>query len=597
MISRRRFPVFATIRTVILLLSLIAIQSGCTGNASTGARHAVVRSSGKLSIAWRIAGRDGATVGPTAYDQMHHVLYYVSSKEDEHFDTVSAVNVATGALLWQKALSIGPQSFPNPVSGLLVYKNLLVVEPSTFVMEDGGEASISILDTATGDTMRILGLGPSGIIAGISQGNLILSQEGWPPQPGGAPISPTLAAFSLSSGRERWHRAFRCGGSPVADEKVIAATCGKFITGMSPTDGSVIWHYRVGNSSALSYSLYLHDGIIEARGDTSVTFLDDNGRKIIAAPIGTNHGSQIPVYFGVSGSHLVFIGDDSGHLTVTNASVTTGRVVGRFVLPAGVYPAGRPAGDDYFPAGIDISGDAAYLSVALPTPFLGDAVLAVNTNDGSRVLRFEPMHLVGDLAQPDAPPVLPNTLTANVNGSTMLIGPSSPTADGLAAYHTLPPVNESPTRGPIAVQGTPGQWPRACSLLAPADKKILATNLGSRYRAVQALHPAGPGLPAASTCTYVSAAATTGNVTVSVVWNADSTAEAMEVLTANSGQFGGRALSGPWNLAYRIDNGSLITDGVAMTAGTLDIEVSDTFHGVSQPFAAKLVAWLQAKHR
>jgi hypothetical protein len=33
-----------------------------------------------------------------------------------------------------------------------------------------------------------------------------------------------------------------------------------------------------------------------------------------------------------------------------------------------------------------------------------------------------------------------------------------------------------------------------------------------------------------------------------------------------------------------------------MTAGTLDIEVSDTFHSVSQPFAAKLAAWLQAKH-
>ena len=118
----------------------------------------------------------------------------------------------------------------------------------------------------------------------------------------------------------------------------------------------------------------------------------------------------------------------------------------------------------------------------------------------------------------------------------MLIAHSSATSDGLTAFRVSPPVSQPATHGIGAFQGSPGHWPGACSLLPPADKKILAASLGARYQAHQLTQSLGPGLPAASTCYYVSSAATSGNVTVTVAWDADSAADAKALAVRRKGR-------------------------------------------------------------
>jgi PQQ-like domain len=593
--GRRRFSSWRAARCVILSAIITATLVACTGGPSAQQSHAAP-SLGNVSLAWKFAGQHGASLGATAYDQRRHVLYYVSSSASSSFDTVSAVNVATGELLWQNSFASEQQSFANHISGLLVYQNYLVVAPDpTALMLDGTQLTVWILDPATGSIERQIGVAPKAVVAGVSHGNAIIEEDTSLLNPdGNATSSPVLAAYSLSSGEEMWHESAPCDHGQVADDTAIVVACDSAVEGLDPADGSTLWRYHVTDGWGSWQVLYLSGGVIEAREGNSVTFLDEHGRKIIAASTGTAASGEDPVYFGVAGPDLIIVGLNSqNRLAVTSASMQTGQVQKQFVMPAGIWPTGNLPGTAYFPAGLSIDNSAVYLPVSLPRMFMGNALLEINVADGSRLLRLAPAQLSS--APANTVPGLPPAAAVTVNGSALLIAHTSATSDGLTAFRATPPVGQSAPQGIGAFRGASGHWPGACSLLPPADRKILAASLGAQYQAQQVTQSLGPGLPAASTCYYVSSAATSGNITVRVAWDGDTAADARAILAAGKDESATSPLSGPWDLGYDFSN-ETVPDGFEMTVGTLDIVVSSTFRGTAQRFAAGLASSLRSRN-
>lgn len=222
--------------------------------------------------------------------------------------------------------------------------------------------------------------------------------------------------------------------------------------------------------------------------------------------------------------------------------------------------------------------------------FMGHALLEINMADGSRLLRFTPSQLS------DAPdslsPGIPLTAAVNVNGSAVLIAHTSATSDGLTAFRVTPPASQPALHGIGTFVGTTGHWPGACSLLPPAGKKILAASLGARYQSHQLTQSLGPGLPTASTCYYVPSTTSSGNVTVTVGWDADSAADARAVLAAGKDESAISPLRGPWDLGYHFST-EAVPDGFEMSVGKLDVVVGATSRGTAQQFAASLASWLR----
>lgn len=589
--GRESSALWRHVRWAIPLVIIAAMAAACTSGAS-GKPSRVTPSLGNMSLAWQFTGRPAAGFEHTAYDQRRHVLYYISTSGTESFDTVSAVNVATGELLWQDSFPAGQDLSVNHISGLLVYQNYLVVAPDpTALMLDGTQLTVWILNAATGSTEQAIAVPSKAVVAGISRGNAIISEDTSLLDSGGsASPSPILSAYSLSSGHEVWHESSSCDRGQVADDAAIIVACDSAIEGLNPADGSTIWRDRATSSWGNWQGLYLSGGVIEARGSESVAFLDEHGKKIISASTGTEYSGQDPVYFGIAGTNLIFAGvNGQNRLAVTSASLRTGRMQKRLVMPAGIRPTGVLTGIGYYPVGLSIADDTIYLPVDLPQMFLGGALLEVNMADGSRLLRFAPSQLSG---ASDYAPDIPPATAVTVNGSAMLIAQSSTASDGLTAFRISPPMSQPATHGIGAFLGSPGHWPGACSLLPPADKKILAASLGARYQAHQLAQSLGPALPAASTCYYVSSAATSGNVTVRVAWDADSAADAKALVSAGEDERDLSPLPGPWDFGYRFSN-EAVPDGFEMSVGTLDIVVAATSHGTAQRFAANLASWLR----
>jgi hypothetical protein len=591
--GRRRFALWQSVRCAILLTIIIVTAAACTDGSSAKPSLATP-SLGNVNLAWQFTGRPGAGFGHSAYDPRRHVLYYISSSGTESFDTVSAVNVATGELLWQDSFPAGQDLSVNHISGLLTYQNYLVVAPDpTALMLDGTQLTVWILNAATGSTEQAITVPSKAVVAGISRGNAIIAEDTslLDPNDSGAQ-SPILAAYSLSSGREIWHVSSSCDHGQVADDAAIIVACDSAIEGLDAADGSAMWRDPATSSWGNWQGLYLSGGVIEARGSASVAFLDEHGKKIISASTGTEYDGQDPVYFGVAGANLIFAGvNGQNRLAVTSASLRTGRMQKRFVMPAEIRPIGVLTGIGYYPVGLSIADDAIYLPVDLPQMFMGSALLEVNMADGSRLLRFAPSQLT---SASDYTPYLPPATAVTVNGSAMLITQSSTASDGLTAFRISPPVSQPATHGIGAFLGTPGHWPGACSLLAPADRKILAASLGARYQAHQVAQSLGPGLPAASTCYYVSSAATSGNFTVRVAWDAGSAVDARALVSAGEDERDLSPLHGPWDFGYRFSNES-VPDGFEMSVGTLDIVVGAASHGTAQGFAANLASWLRGR--
>ena len=573
--------------TVLTCLAMSA--AACTGRAPSAKQGANTSSLGTLSAAWQINGRSGTEIGQTVYDSRRHVLYYVSFDGQEPFDTVRAVNVATGAVLWETYVQ-------GQIDGMFLYENRLVLAPvaSNYV---GDENDFWILDADTGDILHsILGLADAGKVAGVSDGNVIT--EGDSPSDPTSSAVPVFTAFSLRTGLETWRAAPDCSGDPVADDSVIAALCGSAVAGLNPTDGSREWRYQ---TSGNGNGLYLHDGIIEVQGSGWVTFLSEQGRKIFSTAISTQSSGQTPVYFGVVGSRLQFIDQNvENHLEVASVNITTGKLEKDFVLPGALFPDAFDLGTQYYPAGADFAVGAVYLTVRLPPAFLGEALLELNTQDGSETLSMESPQLASDrmLSTEDS---VPNAVTVPVKNSAMLIAPASPSSDGLIAYYPSPPSNEPATRRAIGLEGIARQWPSACTLLAPGDKKLLADYLGSGYHALP-VNQTAAGLPNASACQYVPTTASAASLTVSVVWDAASATAAKQVLALHASTLdettgSPQPVPGPWGLAYRIDNGISEADGIAMVVGPMIVEVYDTLRGVGKPFAENLATWLRGQHR
>jgi hypothetical protein len=560
--------------------------AACTGGAPSKKQGVNTSSLGTLSLAWQINGRPGTEIGQTAYDSQRHVLYYVSFSGQESFDTVRAVNVVTGAALWQTYVN-------GQIDGISLYGHRLVLAPlaSNFL---GAENEFWILNADTGDILNsILGLAGTGKLAGISDGNIIT--EGNSPSDPTSSAAPVFTALSLKTNLETWHATPDCSGDPVADDSVIAALCGSAVAGLNPADGSQEWRYQ---TTGTGIGLYLHDGIIEVQGSSWVTFLSEQGRKILSTAISSHNGGQTPVYFGVVGSSLQFIDESADdHIEVTIADIATGKVVKRFVLPDALFPDAFNVGTQYYPAGADFASGVVYLTVLLPSAFLGAALLELNTQDGSQTLSMESPQLASDRML-SSQSVLPNAVTVPVKNAAMLIAPASPSSDGLIAYYSSPPVNEPATRRAIGLEGTARQWPSACTLLAPGDKKLLADHLGSAYHA-GLVNQTAAGLPNASACHYVPATASAASLTVSVVWDAASAAAAKQVLALHASTLTAspQPVPGPWDLAYRIDNQISEADGIAMVVGPMIVEVYDTLHGVGEPFAENLATWLRGQHR
>lgn len=580
------------VRWVILLVIVVATASACTGGAS-GKPSRVTPSPGNVSLAWQFTGRPGAGFEHTTYDQQRHVLYYISTGGTASLDTVSAVNVATGELLWQDSFPAGQDLSANHLSGLLAYQDYLVVAPDpSALMLNGTQLNVWILDATTGDIERVIMVPSKAVVAGVSRGNVIISEDtSLLDDSGSAPSSPILAAYSLSSGHEIWHKSSPCVHGQVADDAAIVVGCDSAVEGLNPADGSTMWQYHITDGWGSWQVLYLSGGVIQARESNSVTFLDEHGRKIISASASSAAAGQEPVYFGAAGPDLIFAGlNGQGRLAVISVSMRTGQVRKRFVMPAGIWPAGNLSGSVYFPAGLSIDDDTVYLPVILPYLFMGDALLEVNMADGSRLLRFAPSQLSS--APDHLAPGIPLTAAVNVNGSAVLIAHTSATSDGPAAFRVTPPTGQSAPHGIGTFLGTPGHWPGACSLLPPSGKEILAASLGARYQSHQLAQSLGPGLPAASTCYYVPSTSSSGNVTVTVGWDADSAADAQAVLTAGKDESAVSPLRGPWDLGYHFSTEAM-PDGFEMSVGKLDIVVGATSRGTAQRFAASLASWLR----
>jgi hypothetical protein len=539
-----------------------------------------------------VRGRPGTGVGDTAYDPQRRVIYYVAGSGSAE-ETVSAEDVVNGALRWQASFRTGEGIEANDIVSLLPYKNYLAVVPHTAVMIDGTFAQVSILDATTGDTVSFVLIGPNALVAGISGGNLIVSEDiselnSHP----GAP-APEVIAYSLATGRQVWKRRLGCGDVDAADDHLLLATCRSDIVGLSPDAKHDLWRYHL----AATRTLYLHDSVIEARTGKSVTFLDEAGRRIAGVLVSQEHGGQSPVYFGVSNGSLIFAGqNEKNRLQVTTADLSTGRIRKRFVMPAGIWPVGVTNGvSSYFPAGMDFGTEAAYLPVSLPAMFMGGGLLALNMSDGSAVIRTDPA-LTGSGAAGDEE-TGGKIVAVSAGNRAMLIAPTSPDRDGLTGYVIVPPTGDLASARAPALLGVPRRWPDACSLLPPADRAILTSKLGAGYHRTRTGQPIGPGLPAASTCSYVAATATTASVTVTVAWDADSAGAARTILDAADGPsvYGRKAVPGPWSLAYDLRS-EFVTDGIAMAAGALVIEITDTMRNVARPFARDLAAWLRGKH-
>jgi hypothetical protein len=586
--------------TVIILLTCFSLAlAGCTGGSSSSGQPVQTKArsttfAGSLQAVWRISGRAGAQVDQTAYDPQRHVLYYVSYSNQENFDNVRAVNVVTGATLWQTYVQ-------GKVGGILPEKDRVILAPQGSSLDfSGDENYFWVLNAATGAIeLGLLALSSNGKVAGLSGGNIITEGDSDQSDSSGIPI-PALTAYSLKTGLRSWQATPHCTGDPVADDAVIATLCESAVVGLRPSDGSEEWRYSTKTDTLAS--LYLHDGVIEVQSPGQITFIDERGRKILSAPISTQTDNQTPVYFGVVGSHLEFADEDAaGQLEVTVADLATGKIDRSFTLPGWVSLSGINVGNQYYPAGIDFAADAVYLPVDLPPAFLGKALLELNIQDGSQTLNAESAQLASERTLRSDDDVS-DAVTAPVGGTTMLVAPSSATADGLVGYRVSPPAHEPASRKAIRLEGVARQWPAACTLLAPADKQLLQDKLGSGYHAVPETQTAAAVLPNASTCQYVPATSSAASVSVSVMWDADSTAAAEAVLSRYVGtnynsDTSGPPVSGPWDLGYRISGGLAKGDGVAMVVGSLIVEVYDTLQGVGQPFAESLATWLRTHHR
>jgi hypothetical protein len=458
-------------------------------------------------------------------------------------------------------------------------------------MLDGTQLTVRILNGATGNTEQTIAVPSKAVVAGVSHGNVIIAED--PSlfnESGSAKSSPIIAAYSLSSGREIWHKNSSCDHGQVADDAAVVIGCGSAVEGLNPADGSTMWRYHVTDGWGFWQPLYLSGGVIQVRESSSVTFLDEHGKKLISASASASADGQEPVYFGTAGPNLIFAGlNGQKRLVVTSVSMPTGRAQKRFVIPAGILPAGNLSGPTYYPAGLSVDDDTVYLPVSLPRLFMGHALLEVNMADGSRLLRFTPSQLA--IAPDYLAPGIPLTAAINVNGSAVLITHTSTTSDGLTAFRVTPPARLTAPHGIGAFLGTPGHWPGACSLLPPAGKKILAASLGTRYQAHQLAQSLGPGLPAASACYYVPSTASSRNFTVTVVWDADSAADARAVLTAGKYETATSPLRGPWELGYRFSN-ETVPHGFEMSVGTLDVVISGTSRDTAQQFAADVASWL-----
>jgi hypothetical protein len=553
---------------------------------------------GRLSAAWHTNGHSGAQLGQTAYDSARHVLYYSSfpsqdsSAAEQLPSTVRAVNVVTGAVLWQA-------SVPGQLDGLFLYENRLVLAPVAKGVDSGNVTNFWIIDTATGDIAEtVFGLNDTGKVAGVSDGNVIT--EGPDPHaPVGTFGAPTFTAYSLKTGLETWHAAGACMSDPVADDDVIVALCGSAVAGLNPANGRPEWSYQLRGAGLGSASLYLHDGIIEVQ-DTATAqevFLNEQGGKILSTAVGTQSSGQTPVYFGTVGSLLQFVDENAANRPeVVSADIATGKVEQRVMLPGGFFLGGNNSGTNYFPAGVDFAVGAAYFVASLPAPFTGQALVEVNTRDGSQTVDLGYPQLASDRVLASGADVT-NAITVPVSGSALLVGPTGSSSDGLVAYHASPPS----TGGTLGVAGTARHWPSACSLLAPAGKQLLTRDLGTHYNAVPVIQTAVPALPNASTCTYVPKAATTANLIVTVAGDATSAAAAKAALAAGFGQAasGGAAklVRGPWDLGYLLENegGPDSPEGFVMVVGTLTVKVTSTVPGASQAFAQALAPWLRGQ--
>lgn len=576
-------------RAVATLAAIVGLVTSCSGNSGGG--HAPAASPGTVQVAWRVLGRPGTSVDDTAYDPQRKVIYYVSGGADP-VETVTAEDVVNGALRWQASFRTGEGVDANDIVSLLPYKNYLVVVPHTEVMLSGTFAQVDILDATTGGTVSFVEIGPNAVVAGVSGGNLIVSEDTSLLNSDPSAASPKIIAYSLATGSQVWERRPGCSNLDAADDSLLLATCGSDVVGLSPDAKHTLWRYHL----TATRMVYLHDRVIEALTGTSVTFLDEQGRKIAGMPVSREHAGQSPVYFAVSNGSLIFAGqNEKDRLQVTTADLSTDKIRKRFVMPGGIWPVGITNGvSPYFPAGEDLAPGAVYLPVALPSMFAGGGLLALNTSDGSGVIRTEPALTASREAGDDE--TGGSIVAVSAGRVAMLIAPTSADHDGLTGYVAIPPAGDPASARAPALLGVPRHWPDACWLLPPADRAILASRLGARYHRTRTEQPAGPGLPAASTCSYVTAAATTASVTVTVAWDADSAGDAKAVLNAADGPsvFGGKAIPGPWDVAYDIHS-EFIKDGIALSAGPLVIEVTDTLHNVARPFARNLATWLRSK--
>ena len=350
-----------------------------------------------MSLAWQFTGRPGAGFEHTAYDQRRHVLYYISTSGTESFDTVSAVNVATGELLWQDSFPAGQDLFVNHISGLLVYQNYLVVAPDpTAVMLNGTQLTVWILNAATGSTERAIAVPSKAVVAGISRGNVIIAEDtSLLDSSGSASPSPILSAYSLSSGREIWHESSSCDHGQVADDAAIVVACDSAIEGLNPADGSTIWRYRVtGGWGDWQVSLSFRRG---HRGP---------GKRVGDVPGRARQEDNIGEHqHGVCRARPGVLRDsrDEPDIRRPEWPESIGRDQrqpangprcrsGSSCPPESGQPASSPE-SGYYPAGLSIADDAMYLPVDLPQMFIGGALLEVNMADGSRLLRFAPSQL------------------------------------------------------------------------------------------------------------------------------------------------------------------------------------------------------------
>jgi outer membrane protein assembly factor BamB len=513
-----------------LLLSLVltSMTASCTAGPPLPAGHAVPVAT------WTDRLSGGAAVQALATDPATGALIELQSAPTNpaqpDTSAVLGLDPATGRQLWSTLTGNQQPTAAMPD------KDLLAIATNT--------PSVWVLDARSGTEERNIDIPGTDQVTGLAGGNIIATDTS----------GSNIAAFSLVSGRETWHRS-TFGGCPVGGAATGGTVVGVLVNcpgnqillvGADPATGRELWSRPVNRnfdqtlpdqplSAGVPVTLTANGHLFGVSSTAAVSLYTDTGRLLDSEP--TQQYSR--PWFTTSGSQALLIYQSlTGYLTVKKIGIETSAT--RTLLR-----------EPYVLGPVASSGGVAYIDATAPEPLLPTLLIALNERTGS----------FGVSALPFAGPASYYSLATT--SDEVIVIPSSPEPSLIAAYR-FPPLGAS--AAPQIRGGAPGQWPAACSLVRAS---AIARHADGPYVAVPRPLRADADGPDASTCEFVPSRAGLPLVTVSVVWRAPGTAQAGQLL--RNATAGWTKIAGMEDPAYQ--NAETSPGEVLMRAGNTIVEI------------------------